>query len=123
MVEKKTRKTMPRPTKVKWEISAKPHKLTMMMLMFFRLKSSGKRAIKRDRMMVMIPISSNNELIIIGAGLASRGMAVTHCLNGNEGFDQACAGPFDAVVLDIMLPGRDGLSVLKGMRAAGVNTR
>jgi len=27
------------------------------------------------------------------------------------------------VVLDIMLPGRDGLSVLKGMRAAGVNTR
>lgn len=56
------------------------------------------------------------------AGLTSRGMAVTHCSSGNAGFDQACAGPFDAVVLDIMLPGRDGLSVLKGMRAAGVST-
>jgi two-component system, OmpR family, response regulator len=56
------------------------------------------------------------------AGLATRGMEVTHCLDGNGGFERACAGPFDAVVLDIMLPGRDGLSVLKGMRAAGVTT-
>ena len=56
------------------------------------------------------------------AGLASRGMEVSHCLNGNEGYTQACAGPFDAVVLDIMLPGRDGLSVLKDMRSAGVTT-
>jgi two-component system, OmpR family, response regulator len=56
------------------------------------------------------------------AGLTSRGMEVTHCLDGNHGFAQACAGPFDAAVLDIMLPGRDGLSVLKGMRAAGVTT-
>jgi two-component system, OmpR family, response regulator len=56
------------------------------------------------------------------AGLASRGMEITHCLDGNTGFEQACAGAFDAVVLDIMLPGRDGLSVLKGMRAAGVTT-
>jgi two-component system, OmpR family, response regulator len=56
------------------------------------------------------------------AGLTSRCMEVTHCLDGNQGFAQACAGPFDAVVLDIMLPGRDGLSVLKGMRAAGVTT-
>lgn len=58
----------------------------------------------------------------VGEGLNSRGMEVTHCLDGNRGFEQACTGPFDAVVLDIMLPGRDGLSVLKGMRAAGVTT-
>jgi two-component system, OmpR family, response regulator len=56
------------------------------------------------------------------AGLASRGMEVTHCLDGNAGLARACAGPFEAVVLDIMLPGRDGLSVLKGMRAAGMTT-
>lgn len=54
------------------------------------------------------------------AGLAARGFEVTHCTDGNRGFELACRSPFDAVVLDIMLPGRDGLSVLKSLRAAGV---
>jgi two-component system, OmpR family, response regulator len=54
------------------------------------------------------------------AGLAARGLEVTHCSDGNTGFERACGEPFDAIVLDIMLPGRDGLSVLKGLRAAGV---
>ncbi len=56
------------------------------------------------------------------AGLAARGMEVTHCTDGNTGFARAYEGPFDAIVLDIMLPGRDGLSVLKGLRDAGVGT-
>jgi two-component system, OmpR family, response regulator len=56
------------------------------------------------------------------AGLAARGLAVTHCDNGNTGLAQACEGNFDAVVLDLMLPGRDGLSVLKTMRSTGVST-
>jgi len=56
------------------------------------------------------------------AGLVSRGFEITHCTDGTAGFDLACSGPFDAIVLDIMLPGRDGLSVLKGMREAGVPT-
>lgn len=56
------------------------------------------------------------------AGLAARGMTVKHCDNGNTGLAQACQGNFDVVVLDIMLPGRDGLSVLKAMRHAGVPT-
>ncbi len=58
----------------------------------------------------------------VSSGLALRSMEVTHCLDGSRGFEQACTGRFDAVVLDIMLPCRDGLSVLKGMRAAGVTT-
>ena len=56
------------------------------------------------------------------AGLAARGFEVTHCVDGNAGFERACRDPFDAIVLDIMLPGRDGLSVLKGLRDAGVAT-
>jgi two-component system, OmpR family, response regulator len=56
------------------------------------------------------------------AGLAARGLEVTHCADGNAGFDRGCEGPFDVIVLDIMLPGRDGLSVLKGLRRAGVTT-
>ena len=56
------------------------------------------------------------------AGLAARGMNIMHCENGNTGLDQACQGNFDVMILDLMLPGRDGLSVLKAMRSAGVST-
>ena len=55
-------------------------------------------------------------------GLTARGMRVTHCDNGNTGFARASEASFDAIVLDIMLPGRDGLSVLKGLRDTGVAT-
>lgn len=54
------------------------------------------------------------------SGLAARGLKVIHCDNGNSGLAQACQGNFDVVILDIMLPGRDGLSVLQALRSAGV---
>ena len=56
------------------------------------------------------------------SGLAARGFAAKHCNAGNTGLAQALQGNFDAVILDIMLPGRDGLSVLRAMRSAGVPT-
>ena len=55
-------------------------------------------------------------------GLAARGWAVQVCHDGNTGFEQARHGAHDAVVLDLMLPGRDGLSVLAGLRAEGIET-
>ena len=58
----------------------------------------------------------------VGAGLAARGMEVRVCHDGNAGFDQARGGACDAIVLDLMPPGRDGLSVLAGLRAEGVTT-
>jgi two-component system OmpR family response regulator len=56
------------------------------------------------------------------SGLAERGFEVRHCDNGNAGFELASRGGYDAIVLDIMLPGRDGLSVLKDLRGAAVTT-
>lgn len=56
------------------------------------------------------------------AGLAARGFDVTHCTDGEAAFVVACEGQFDAIVLDIMLPKRDGLSVLKGLRDGGILT-
>ena len=55
-------------------------------------------------------------------GLSARGFVVTHCDNGNSGLERACLGDFDIVTLDIMLPKRDGLSVLKEMRIKGITT-
>jgi two-component system, OmpR family, response regulator len=56
------------------------------------------------------------------AGLTERGFDVEACDNGNLGFELARRGGHDVIVLDLMLPGRDGLSVLRGLRDEGVPT-
>ncbi len=42
--------------------------------------------------------------------------------NGNDGFDYALIGNYDGIILDIMMPGRDGLEVLRALRDAGIRT-
>ena len=51
-------------------------------------------------------------------GLEAEGYAVEHATDGVEGERHAIAGDVDLVILDLMLPGRDGLAVLKGIRRA-----
>ena len=41
---------------------------------------------------------------------------------GPEGLDSALSGAYDAVILDVMLPGMDGFTVLEKLRAEGVKT-
>lgn len=52
-------------------------------------------------------------------GLEEHGFVVELCGDGITAFELATEEPFDAIVLDIMLPGRDGLSVLRGLRERG----
>jgi len=42
--------------------------------------------------------------------------------DGRSGLDQACAADYDAVVLDLMLPGLDGFEVCRQMRSQGIAT-
>ncbi len=49
-------------------------------------------------------------------GLEEHGFTVDCCGDGETGYERASKGSYDAMVLDIMLPGRDGLSVLRGLR-------
>ena len=42
--------------------------------------------------------------------------------NGNDAFDYARTGEYDGLVLDIMMPGCDGIRVLKKLRAQGITT-
>lgn len=49
-------------------------------------------------------------------GLSEAGFDVHHTPNGDEGYELAKEKPWDVIVLDIMLPGRDGLSILKQLR-------
>ncbi len=49
-------------------------------------------------------------------GLEAQGFVVDVSHHGDEGFTLAATRPYDAVVLDIMLPGKDGLSILRNLR-------
>lgn len=42
--------------------------------------------------------------------------------NGTDGLDYALSGMYDAVILDVMLPGMDGFAVLKNLRKEGMHT-
>ena len=53
---------------------------------------------------------------LIKKGLSEQGFSVDLCHRGDEGLLLATGEPFDIVILDIMLPGRDGLSVLRAIR-------
>jgi two-component system, OmpR family, response regulator len=48
--------------------------------------------------------------------LAQNDVRATHAVNGARGLAELAAGSFDAVLLDIMMPGLDGLGVLKKLR-------
>lgn len=58
----------------------------------------------------------------ISKALKSEGFAVDTLRDGDEALDAINITAFDAIVLDIMLLGRDGISVLKQMRSKGNDT-
>ena len=55
-------------------------------------------------------------------GLKEAGFAVDVAADGEEGWWYARSGEYDAIVLDLMLPGIDGLTILKRLRKAGRQT-
>ena len=55
-------------------------------------------------------------------GLSKLGYGVDAVGDGKEGLDYARFKEYDVIILDLMLPGMDGLSVLRELRAAGKKT-
>ena len=53
----------------------------------------------------------------IAEGLRLDGYEVDTCMDGNEGLDLCLTEPFDLILLDLNLPGMDGLSILQQLRA------
>ena len=52
-------------------------------------------------------------------GLTAEGFNVDLATNGDDGLWMASEGAYDAIILDIMLPGRNGYEVCRDLRAAG----
>jgi two-component system, OmpR family, response regulator len=55
-------------------------------------------------------------------GFKQAGFAVDHASDGEDGIHLALHEPYDAAVIDIMLPKRDGLSLIEELRRQKVNT-
>jgi two-component system, OmpR family, copper resistance phosphate regulon response regulator CusR len=58
----------------------------------------------------------------VSKGLQAEGYEITWAQTGEEGFFHASSQSFDLIVLDVMLPGRDGIEVLHTLRTQGSKT-
>jgi signal transduction histidine kinase len=70
-------------------------------------------------MRVLVVEDEKKTASFVRKALQAEGFAVDVCHNGGDALAAARATPFDGIVLDIMLPGRDGLSVLCQLREHG----
>jgi DNA-binding response OmpR family regulator len=59
---------------------------------------------------------------LIQQGLAEQGYGVEIATRGDEGESLAASEPYDAIVLDLMLPDQDGLDLCRNLRRRGVKT-
>ena len=73
-------------------------------------------------MKLLIIEDSQRLLRSLGAGLRKMGYAVDLVADGAEGLDYARLNDYDVIVLDLMLPTMDGLTVLQRLRALGKQT-
>lgn len=55
-------------------------------------------------------------------GLNESGHSIDHAASGEDGLHMALSGVYDVLIVDRMLPGRDGLTVLRMLRADSNNT-
>jgi heavy metal response regulator len=58
----------------------------------------------------------------VGRGLREAGFAVDRAADGQSGLELATTEPYDVAIVDVMLPGRDGLSLIDALRSRGITT-
>ncbi len=58
----------------------------------------------------------------IHKGLKEAGFAVDHAADGVDGLFMAQTNPYDAIIIDLMLPGLDGLSIIERLRRKKIQT-
>src|SRR5512141_1976826 len=73
-------------------------------------------------MRILIAEDDPHTAAFIAKGLKEAGHSVDHAASGKEGLFLATTETYDAIILDRMLPGVDGMTVLRTLRAAGSTT-
>lgn len=73
--------------------------------------------------MRVLLVEDNKALLrALRQGLEEEGLAVDIAEDGEEADQKARTTNYDVIVLDLMLPKKDGLTILKGWRSSGINT-
>ncbi len=62
-------------------------------------------------------------VLTIGDRLETEGYKFESCSTGPEGERLAMTGDYSVIILDVMLPGKDGFSVCRSLREAGIQTQ
>jgi two-component system, OmpR family, response regulator len=70
----------------------------------------------RQRMKLLVVEDEAGIADFLRRGLESEGYAVEWAADGEDGEARALSGDFDLILLDVMLPGRDGLEILASVR-------
>lgn len=66
----------------------------------------------------ILVVEDNRDMAdLVAMHLRDMGAEVTVCVDGDDGLQKALTGKFDLIILDIMLPGTDGLQICKQLRA------
>ena len=77
----------------------------------------------RDLSMRVLVVEDDKKIAsFVTRGLKEAGFAVDHADNGEDALHMALSEPYDAAVMDIMLPKLDGLSVIKRLRQTKIHT-
>jgi two-component system OmpR family response regulator len=58
----------------------------------------------------------------VSRGLREAGFVIDHAADGTTGFDLARGGAYDVAIVDLMLPGMDGISLIQSLRREGIRT-
>jgi two-component system, OmpR family, copper resistance phosphate regulon response regulator CusR len=88
-----------------------------------RTRAGGVCTNNRGRTVRILLVEDNRRLSAsLKACLLDEGYAVDAVYDGEEGQEYAAAAPYDAIVLDIMLPKQDGLAVCRALRQRRINT-
>src|SRR5690606_8412544 len=73
-------------------------------------------------MRILIVEDDREAALYLVKALKEAGHVVDHAADGEEGFNLASSGSYDVLVVDRMLPRRDGLSLIASLRAEGNHT-
>jgi two-component system OmpR family response regulator len=80
------------------------------------------RKVEEARLRILLVEDDAGTAAEVARGLTGAGHLVNHVADGKAGLMEAIGGGYDVLVVDRMLPGLDGLGLIRALRAAGVAT-
>jgi two-component system OmpR family response regulator len=75
-----------------------------------------------ETMKILVIEDDHDTASYVSKGLTEQGHVVDRAANGRDGLFLAAGEPYDVLIVDRMLPGLDGLAIVKTIRSAGVKT-